>query len=84
MTTSNRATVAPQIRLTLPSLFTKTRLAFDLPRPFKPRVLIYRTESGAFDIINQADGKHGVTAEQRIFMLDQIAAHGGLALGGVA
>ena len=82
MTIQNRATVAP-VRLTLPSLFTKTRLAFDLPRPFRPRVLIYQTESGAFDIINQADGKHGVTPEQRAYMLDQIAMHGGI-VGGVA
>ena len=72
-----------KIRLSIPTLFTKTRLAFDLPRPFKPRVLIYKTESGAFDIINQADGKHGVTPEQRAYMLDQIAAHGGI-VGGAA
>ena len=73
-----------KIRLTIPTLFTKTRLAFDLPRPFKPRVIVYRTEAGTFDIINQADGKHGVTEAQRAFMLDTIAQHGGLISGGVA
>lgn len=71
-----------KIRLSIPTLFTKTRLAFDLPRPFKPRVLIYKTEYGAFDIINR-DHRHGVTPEQRAYMLDQIAMHGGI-VGGVA
>lgn len=79
MNTKSSAQVAP-IRLTLPSLFTKTRLAFDLPRPFKPRVLIYKTESGQIDIINR-DHRHGVTADQRAYMLDQIAAHGGIVGG---
>jgi len=82
MNTQNSAPVAP-IRLTLPSLFTKTRLAFDLPRPFKPRVLIYRTESGRIDIINR-DHRHGVTAEQRDYMLDTINQHGGFIVGGAA
>ena len=76
-------TQAPgKIRLSIPTLFTKTRLAFDLPRPFKPRVLIYKTESGQIDIINR-DGKHGVTAEQRDYMLVTIAQHGGI-VGGAA
>lgn len=75
-------TQAPgKIRLTIPTLFTKTRLAFDLPRPFKPRVVIYKTESGQIDIINR-DHRHGVTPAQRAFMLDIIAQHGGLIVGG--
>ena len=74
--------VTGEIRLSIPALFNKTRVAFDLPRPFYPRVVIYRTEAGAFDIINRHSERFGITAAQRAFMLDTIAQHGGLVMGG--
>ena len=72
----------PEIRLTKAQLFTKTRHHFNLPRPFKPSVLIRLSHAGRWEILNNSNERLGVNPDQAQFMLAIIEQHGGL-VGGV-